>query len=60
MCCFAKLGGHKLLWIKVWELIMKPDWDAERWSCWESKGNEEEDVMVIDNEMDGVSHLSDS
>lgn len=25
---------------------MKPDWDAKRWSCWDSKENEEKDVMV--------------
>lgn len=26
---------------------MKPDWDAKRWSCWDSKENEEKDVMVL-------------
>lgn len=26
---------------------MKPDWDAKRWSCWDSMENEEKDAMVL-------------
>ena len=25
VCCFAKLGGHKLPQIKIWALATKPD-----------------------------------
>lgn len=28
MCCFAELGGHKLLQIKIRVLLTKPDRDA--------------------------------
>lgn len=28
-------------------LVMKPDWDAKRWSCWDSEENEDKDVMVM-------------
>lgn len=31
VCCFAKLRGHKLPWIKVSVLVMKPDCDAKKW-----------------------------
>ena len=29
-CHFAKLGGHKLPWIKVQALVTKPVWDTKR------------------------------
>lgn len=32
VCHFAKLGGHKLPGIKVQMLVIKPDWDSERWN----------------------------
>lgn len=44
---YAKLGRHKLLQIGIYACD-EPDWDAKRWSCWDSKENEEKDVMVLD------------
>lgn len=44
VCCFAKLGRHKLPPIKVQALVTKPEWDAQKWNPWESDENEEEDV----------------
>ena len=52
-----KLGWHKLLQIKVWALVTKPNWDAKRWSHWKNE-NEEEDVMVIDREKPEIPHVA--
>lgn len=52
-CHFAKLGGHKLLRIKVKGLVAKADWDTKKWNPGErEKKEEEEDVVVIDSDMD--------
>ena len=50
-CHFAKLGGHKLPWIKVRAFMTKPDWDRKRQIPWESQESEEVDA-VIDEEAD--------
>ena len=39
---------------KVTALVSKPDWDTKKWKLWESDESEEEDVVVINSERDGV------
>ena len=32
VCLFVKLGGHKILWIKIQVLVTKPDKDTKKWN----------------------------
>ena len=56
ICYFAKLGGYKLLQIKVQVLVTKDVWDAKRWNLWESKESKE-DVVVIDSETEQLDKM---
>ena len=44
VCFFAKLGGHKMPWIKMPALMTKPDWDPKRWNPCGSEESKGEDV----------------
>lgn len=57
VCCFAKLRGHKLPWIKVSVLVMKPDCDAKKWKPCRSEQRKEEGVVVIDSEKGKTFHV---
>lgn len=54
-CPFAKLGGCKELQTKA-VLVTKSNWQAKTFNPWENHGNEEEEIVVIDREVDGMPH----
>lgn len=52
-CPFAKLGGCKELQTKA-VLVTKSNWPAKTFNPWENDGNEAEEIVVIDREVDGM------
>ena len=37
-------------------LVTKSNWPAKTFNPWENDGNEEEEIVVIDREVDGMPH----